>query len=83
MFKKKLSEKDLEPIEKQIMDKANFDYICKYKGGVSLQECIKNAVYEITHLTDSQFCSLFSIYNNDIDLYIQKIYKKMQDMGAE
>ena len=78
-----MAEQSLEPLEKQIMDKANFDYICKHKGTVPLKECIKNAVGEITHLNDAQFCSIFSIFNNDMELYIEKIYRKMQEMGAE
>lgn len=82
-LKKKISEQSLEPLEKKIMDKANFDYICKYNGKVPLKDCIKNAVSKITYLNDVQFCSIFSIFNNDMELYIEKIYRKMQEMGAE
>lgn len=65
------------------MDKANFDYICVYKGKVHLRVCIRDAVTKVTHLNEKQFCALFGIYQNDMESYIEKLYKKMQDMGAE
>lgn len=75
--------KQNKTLEQQIMEKANFLYICKYHGAKHLRVCIREAVNDITHLTDSQFCSLFGVYIKDIETYIDQIYNKMQKMGAE
>lgn len=82
-MKKKILKSNLEPLEKQIMEKANFLYICKYHGTEHQRACIREALNDITQLTESQFCSVFSIYKNDIEAYIDKIYNTMQEMGAE
>lgn len=81
---------NLENLEKEVMDKANFLYICKYKSEEHLRVCIREALYEITKLNQVQVCKLFDIFSKDIEtvefdfeLYIEEIYKKMQEMGAE
>ena len=43
---------NLEKLEKEVMDKANFYYICKYHGEKHLKECIREALYAITKLTE-------------------------------
>ena len=74
---------NLEPLERKIMEKANFDYICMFNGMVDLRSCISNAVLQITHLSRAQFCSVFGIFQQDIDNYVDSIYKKMKELGAE
>ena len=79
-----------EKLEKEIMEKANFLYICKYKGKEHLRVCIREALYEITKLNQVQVCKLFDIFSKDIEtvefdfeLYIEEIYSKMILLGAE
>ena len=78
-----------QAIEKEVMEKANFLYICKYNGKEHLRTCIREAMQEITKLNEVQVCKLFDVFNKDIktvetdfEQYIETIYKKMQDMGA-
>lgn len=78
-----------EKLEKEIMEKANFLYICKYNGKEHLRVCIREALYEITKLNQVQVCKLFDVFSKDIEtvefdfeLYIEEIYNKMQKMGA-
>lgn len=80
----------LQAIEKEVMEKANFLYICKYNGKEHLRTCIREAMQEITKLNEVQVCKLFDVFNKDLktiecdfEQYIETIYKKMQDMGAE
>ena len=79
-----------EKLEKEIMEKANFLYICKYNGKEHLRVCIREALYEITKLNQVQVCKLFDVFSKDIEtvefdfeLYIEEIYNKMQEMGAK
>lgn len=79
-----------EKLEKEIMEKANFLYICKYNGKEHLRVCIREALYEITKLNQVQVCKLFDIFSKDIEtvefdfeLYIEEIYSKMILLGAE
>lgn len=74
---------NLEPLEREIMEKANFNYICMFNGMIPLRTCISDAVLQITHLSSSQFCSVFGIFQQDIDNYVDSIYKKMKELGAE
>ena len=80
----------LEPIEKKVMDKANFLYICKYNGSEHLRTCIREALLEITKFNEVQVCKLFDVYSKDIEtikfdfeLYIEELYSKMILLGAE
>ena len=79
-----------EKLEKEIMEKANFLYICKYNGKEHLRACIREALYEITKLKQVQVCKLFDVFSKDIEkvefdfeLYIEEIYSKMILLGAE
>lgn len=80
----------LEAIEKEVMDKANFLYICKYNGKEHLRVCIREALYEITKLNEVQVCKIFDVFNKDLESvqsnfeeYIEVIYNKMKEKGAE
>lgn len=77
-------------LENEIMDKANFYYICKYHGEKHLRDCIREALFEITKLTEVQFCNIFGVFTKDLikepfdfEKYVDEIYNKMQEMGAE
>lgn len=79
-----------EKLEKEIMEKANFLYICKYNGKEHLRVCIREALYEITKLNQVQVCKLFDVFSKDIETvefdfedYVEEIYNKMKEMGAE
>lgn len=79
-----------EPLERQVMEKANFLYICKYNGKEHLRVCIREALLEITKLNEIQICKLFDIFSKDIETvkfdfenYIEEIYAKMILLGAE
>lgn len=83
------SQLNLEKLEKDVMDKANFYYICKYHGGEHMRKCIREAFYEITKLNEVQTCKLFGVFSKDLETieldfedYIEKIYQKMLTMGA-
>ena len=77
-------------LENEIMDKENFYYICKYHGEKHLRDCIREALFEITKLTEVQFCNIFGVFTKDLikepfdfEKYVDEIYNKMQEMGAE
>ena len=81
---------NLEPLEKEVMEKANFLYICKYNGKEHLRVCIREALEQVTKLNEIQICKIFGVFKKDIDTlefdfeqHIEDIYKKMQSMGAE
>ena len=81
---------NLKPLEKEIMEKANFLYLCKYNGKEHLRTCIREAITELTNLNEVQLCKVFDIFTKDIDVpefdfeeYVEVIYKKMQELGAE
>lgn len=81
---------NLKPLEKEIMQKANFLYICKYNGTEHLRVCIREAITEVTHLNEVQMCKVFDLFTKDIGVpefdfeeYVEVIYKKMQELGAE
>ena len=72
------------------MEKANFFYICKYNGKEHLRTCIREAITELTSLNEVQLCKVFDMFTKYIDVpefdfeeYVETIYKKMQEMGAE
>lgn len=76
-------------LEEQVMEKANFLYICKYNGKEHIRSCIREALFEITKLNEVQVCNLFGVYKKDLGIVdfdfeqcIDKIYNKMQEMGA-
>ena len=80
---------NLEKLEKEVMDKANFYYICKYHGDKHLRECIREALSVITKLTEVQFCNLFGVFSKDLikqpidyEKYIDEVYEKMKEKGA-
>lgn len=80
---------NLEKLEKEVMDKANFYYICKYHGEKHLKDCIREALYAITKLTEVQFCNLFGVFSKDLikqpfdyEQYVEDVYNKMKDLGA-
>lgn len=74
----------VEPIEKMIMDRANFFYItrCNKNGYDHLRNCIRDAIEDVTGLECPQFCSLFSTHKKDAEKYIDALYEKMKDLGA-
>ena len=74
----------IEPIEKMIMDRANFFYItrCGIHDSAHLRTCIRDAIKDITGLESPQFCSLFSTHKKDAEKYIDDLYEKMKDLGA-
>lgn len=79
-----------EKLEQEVMEKANFFYICKYNGKNHLRECIREALAEVTKLNEVQLCKIFDIFAKDVETiksdledYIEEIYNKMQEMGAE
>lgn len=74
-----------EPIENLIMDRANFLYItrCNLKGCDHLRNCIRDAIKDVTGMESPQFCSIFNVYKNDAEEYIEKLYNKMKDYGAK
>ena len=53
---------NLKPLEREIMEKANFFYTCKYNGKEHLRVCIREAITEITHLNEVQMCKVFDIF---------------------
>ena len=76
--------------EKEVMEKANFLYICKYHGTEHMRVCIREAITELTHLNQVQICKFFDMFRKDINVpefdfeeYVEMIYKKMQELGAE
>ena len=73
-----------EPTENLIMDRANFLYItrCNLKGCDHLRNCIRDAIKDVTGLEYPQYCSIFGIYKNDAEKYIDNLYNKMKDLGA-
>jgi hypothetical protein len=75
----------IEPIEKMIMDRANFFYItrCGKNGSCHLRTCIRDAIEDVTGLESPQFCSLFSTHKKDAEKYIDELYEKMKDLGAK
>lgn len=80
----------LNNLEKEIMEKANFLYLCKYHGKEHLRVCIREAITEITHLNEVQLCKLFDLFSKDISTpefdfeeYVEVIYRKMKELGAE
>ena len=77
-------------LEEQVMEKANFLYICKYNGKEHLRTCIREAFYEITKLNEVQICKMFDVFNKDLksvqsdfEECIEAIYDKMKEKGAE
>ena len=81
---------NMEKLEKEVMEKANFYFVCKQHGEQHLKECIREALYEITKLTEVQFCNVFGIFCKelqkepfDYEMYVEEIYKKMQELGAK
>lgn len=79
-----------EKLEQEVMEKANFFYICKYNGKNHLRECIREALAEVTKLNEVQVCKIFDIFSKDVETiktdfedYVEEIYNKMQEMGAE
>lgn len=81
---------NLKPLEKEIMEKANFLYLCKYNGKEHLRVCIREAIAELTHLNEVQMCKVFDLFVKDIGVlefdfeeYVEVIYKKMQELGTE
>ena len=80
---------NLEKLETEVMDKANFYYICKYHGDKHLRDCIRESLYTITKLSEVQFCNLFGVYSKDLikepidyEKYVEEIYCKMKTKGA-
>lgn len=65
------------------MEKANFDYICVHNGKTHLRTCLRDAVEKVTGLNESQFCSVFGMFESDLEPYIDKLYEIMKQMGAE
>ena len=81
---------NLKPLEKEVMERANFLYICKYHGEQHLRLCIREAITELTHLTEVQMCRVFDMLKSDIEApnfdfeeYVEVIYQKMRELGAE
>ncbi len=81
---------NLKPLEKEVMEKANFIYLCKYNGKEHLRTCIREAILELTNLNEIQMCKIFDLFRKDINVpefyfeeYVEVIYKKMQKLGAE
>ena len=74
-----------EPAEKLIMDRANFLYItrCTLTGCDHLRNCIRDAIEDVTGLNCPQYCTLFGIYKDDAEKYIDYLYNKMKDLGAK
>ena len=70
-------------LEQQIVERANGLYILKYKGKKDLRSCIKEAVEDVTHLSASQFCSIYGVLVKDAEVdfnrYINKIYNTMKN----
>lgn len=77
-------------LKEKVMDKANFLYMCKYNRStdtaMGLRDCIIEALNSVTHLTESQFCSVYGCLYKDIkfdfDRYIDDIYNTMIKLGA-
>lgn len=83
------SQFNLETLEKEVMDKANFLFICKYHGEQHLRSCIREAFYQITKINEVQICKIFGVFSKDLktlefdyENYIEQIYQKMLTMGA-
>ena len=77
-------------LEEQVIEKANFLYICKYNGKEHLRNCIREALHEITKLNEIQMCKMFDIFNKDIktiqydfEKYVDELYERMKEKGAE
>lgn len=73
----------MDELDKKIMEKANFDYICVHNGKTHLRTCLRDAVEKVTSLSESQFCSVFGMFESDLQEYIDKLYEIMKQMGAE
>lgn len=83
---------NLEELEEKVMDRANFYMITrtgdlKQKNPPTLRTCIEEATLEITHLTESQFCSIYGVFLKDtgftFNKFVDKLYNKMIQNGAK
>lgn len=67
-----------QTLEERVMERANFLYICKYHGTKKLRDCVNEAIHDVSHLEQEQFCSLFGIYQRELDQFIDYICEIME-----
>lgn len=75
---KKPKQRQPQSLEERIMERANFLYICKYHGEKKLRDCVNESIHDVSHLEQEQFCSLFGIYQRELDAFIDYICEIME-----
>ena len=76
----------INEMENEIMGAANAIRIAKYHDEKDLKTCIMEAIFEVTRLSEYQFCGFMKStlgYEIDFNAYVNFLYEKMIKYGAK